>query len=266
MAINFFGNQLNTVRRWLYFSWFNFAVLYRKTFLGPLWIVVGPALFVTFLGLLFSYVNNVEVSFFIPHLSIGLVVWTLISGFIINSTKVFQRNRAQIMQGNMSLLDITIVEVLSTILQFFHQAIILVVVFILFGVSFNFYSLASLAGLALLIANGVWLTMLFGIIGARYRDLPEIVAAIMRIAFLATPIIWMHTESVAADVSGRGKVISAFLNFNPFFHFLELIRAPLLNQPISWISIAVVLTLTFLGSISAYGFHKRFAKVIPLWV
>ena len=262
----FLTGQLKRARRWLYFTWFNFAVRYRKTFLGPLWIIVGPALFISTLGLLFSRVNNAEHALFIPHMAIGLVTWTLISGFVNNSTKAFQRNRAQIMQGNMSLMDITMVEVLSTLLQFAHQLIILVVVFVLFGITLNLYSLMSLIGLMLLIINGVWLTIFFGIVGARYRDLSEIIAAIMRIAFLATPIIWMPGGSGATDVGGRGKVVSAFLNFNPFYHFLDLIRAPLLNQMISPISVVVVLTFTMLGAVLAYAFYKRFAKLIPLWV
>lgn len=263
---NFLSKQNKKLSRWLYFTWFNFAVSYRKTFLGPLWIVVGPALFVTFLGLLFSRVNNTEVSTFIPHMAIGLIVWTLINGFVNNSTKVFQRNRAQILQGNMTLLDITIVEVLSTLLQFSHQLIVILAVFLLFGLSLNPYAFISFLGLLLLIINGLWLTIFFGIIGARYRDLPEIIAAIMRIAFLATPIIWMPGGSGLSDVGGRGAVVSSFLNFNPFYHFMELIRSPLLNQQISLISIGVVLTFTLLGSLLAYTFHKRFAKLIPLWV
>lgn len=260
VSVGFLTSQLTRARRWLYFTWFNFAVLYRKTFLGPLWIIVGPSLFIVTLGLLFSQVNNTAPSLFIPHLAIGLVTWTLISGFVINSSTVFQRNKAQIMQGNMSLVDITMIEVLSTILQFVHQLIIIIVVFAVLGLIPSLYSLVSLLGLALLILNGVWLTVFFGIIGARYRDLPEIIIAIMRIAFLATPIIWMP------GASGRGEVVGAFLNFNPFHHFLELIRAPLLGQSISMLSVLVVLTITLLGSALAYRFYKKFAKLIPLWV
>lgn len=248
-------------RRWLYFAWFNFAVQYRRTILGPVWIIVGPSLFIAVLGLLFSRVSAIDPTVFIPHLAIGLVTWTLISGFVNSSTRVFQRNRAQIMQGNMTLTDITVVEILSTLLQFLHQLVIIVVVFIVLGLSLSLYSLVSLIGLFFIIINGFWLTLFFGIIGARYRDMPEIIAAVMRIAFLATPIIWMPGAE-----GGRGAAISLFLNFNPFYHFLELIRAPLLGKPVELLSICVVVSITVLGSALAYWFHKRFVKLVPLWV
>lgn len=255
-----FWISLSRLSPQLYITWLKFLIHYRRTALGPLWLLVGPALFILFLGTLFSRVGNVDSSIFIPNLTIGLIAWTLIAGFITGSTTVFQRGRAQILQGGMGLTDITMVSVFTTVLTFFHQIILVAIVLVIYGVGVSFYSLVSLVGLALLIANGIWLTIFFGIIGARYRDLFEIMQAIMRIAFLATPIIWMPGEG------GRGGVMGAFLIYNPFYHFLELIRAPLLGNPIAPLSWIVVITITFIGFILANYFYNRFAKNIPLWV
>ena len=245
---------------WLYSSWFKFLIQYRKTLLGPVWLLVGPALFILVLGLLFSQVNAVDADLFIPHLTIGLITWTLISGFVTNSTTVFQRSRPQILQGTMRLSDIVMVDIISTVLQFLHQVVIVFAVFLIYSRSVSLYSFVSLLGLALLIANGIWLTVFFGIIGARFRDLAEIVGAIMRIAFLATPIIWLPGET------SHGLLMSAFLTFNPFYHFLELVRAPLLNAAIAPLSWMVVLTLTVIGFALAIVFYQRFFRQVPLWV
>jgi len=152
------------------------------------------------------------------------------------------------------------VEVFTTFLQFLHQLVIIVAVFVIFGLGIGLYALVSLVGLILLIANGLWLTVVFGIISARYRDLAEIVQAIMRIAFLATPIIWIPGEGA------RGGVMGAFLTFNPFYHFLELIRAPLLGNSIASLSWLVVLFITALGFVLAQLMYDRFARQVPLWV
>lgn len=260
------SERLKWARRLLFYTWFNFAVRYRKTILGPVWILIGPALFVSTLGFLFAYVNKAEQSFFIPYLTTGLITWTLIVGFVTNSTRVFQRNRAIVLQGNMSFMALICTDVMTTILIFAHQVIIIAVVFYIYGIGLSLYSLGSLVGLFLLAVNGLWLTTLLGIVGARYRDIQEITAAVMRIAFLATPIIWLPGGRGVSDIQGRGEVISYFLNYNPFYHFLELVRAPLLNYPINPISYAVVGVITLLGSALAYLFYKRFSKHIPLWV
>lgn len=241
-------------------TWLAFGIRYRKTLIGPAWLLVGPALFIVMLGLLFARIGNTSLAVFIPHLTIGLIVWTLISGFVVHSTTVFQRGRAQILQGGINLTDIVIMEVFSTILLFLHQTILIAAVFVFFGIGVSIYALVSLIGLALLIANGVWITRVFGIIGVRYRDLAEVVQAVMRIAFLATPIIWMP------GAGGRSSVMSVFLIFNPFHHYLELIRAPLLGNPIQPLSWMVVLSITVGGFALAHFFHSRFDRYIPLWV
>ena len=201
-----------------------------------------------------------EANIFVPHLSIGFIVWTLVSGFVMGSTTVFQRSQAQILQGGMSLVDIVVVDVLRTILHFLHQVVILVVVFFVYDLSWSLYSWVSLVGLAILIANGTWLTMLFGIVGARFRDLSEIVIAVMRIAFLATPIIWLPGEG------GSGGVMGAFLKYNPFYHFLEIVRQPLLGNQVALSSWMVVLGFTVLGFLVTALFYHQLKNRIPLWV
>ena len=246
---------------WIYSAWFQFLIRYRRTLLGPIWLLVGPTLFIVTLGFLFSEIGQQPIQDFVPHLTIGLVVWTLISESVTGSTNVFQANRARVLQTGLDLNDIVMVRVVTVVLLFLHQAVLIVAVMVFFGVPVTLYSLVSLVGLTILIINGIWLTHLFGALGARYRDLAEVVNAVMRIAFLATPIIWMP-----ADHEGRGTVMTAFLAFNPFHHYLELIRAPLLGQPIAMVSWIVVLVITTVGIVLAAKFHQRFGRYIPLWV
>ncbi len=252
--------RMRSMLQWLFIAWFQFLIRYRKTMLGPLWLLVGPALFIVFLGRLYGHIGSVTAEAFIPHLTIGLVVWTLISGFVISSTMVFPAAKSQILQGGMGLTGIIFVHVFSIILQFAHQIVLIVIVMVIFKVSLSWYALISLVGLALLIANGIWLSVVFGIIGARYRDLFEVMQAIMRIAFLATPIIW------TADSGGRGSIMGPYLIFNPFYHYLELVRAPLLGKPIAPLSWAVVLSITAIGIVLAWLFKKHFARHVALWV
>jgi len=256
--INFFASK--RMQMWIFISWFNFAIRYRKTILGPAWLLVGPILFIAIIGRLFAQVGGIPEEIFIPHLTIGLVGWALAEGFVMKSTTVFSRAKAQILQGGMSLTDIVMVDVLSTIIYFAHQIVLILAVFLIFRLSVTPYALVSLVGLAFAVANGIWLTIFFGILGARYRDITEVIQAIMRIAFLATPIIWIPGDT------GHGGLMGVFLVFNPFYHFLEIIRAPLMGEPIALLSWVVVISITVIGSLFAALFSHRFSKVVPLWV
>ncbi len=239
---------------------FQFLIKYRRTALGPAWLVVGPALFIGLLGALYSEISGTPSAVFIPHLTIGLITWTLIQGFVTGSTTVFQRARAQIMQGGQTLDDIVMVDVVTTVLTFLHQAVIIFVVLVAYQLVPAWSWLFSLVGLGLVIANGVWVSQLFGILGARYRDLSEVFQAVMRIAFLATPIIWMP------GANGDGGVMGHFLALNPFHHFLAIVRAPILGQPIAPLSWAVTLAITLLGFAAAHLVSARYARLVPLWV
>lgn len=245
---------------WIYATWLSFVVRYRKTLLGPLWLMVGPILFILTIGMLYSRINQADATQFVPHLAIGVIIWTLIVGFVTGSTTIFQRYRSQIIQGELQLMDITMVGVFTTVLQFLHQVIIILIVLIYYKIPINAYTIVSFLGLALLIINGVWLSIVFGIIGARYHDLNEVIQAIMRIAFLATPIVWLPGGA------GYGGVMGKFLMYNPFYHYLELIRAPLLQTSISPLSWYVVLTFTVVGCSLAFLFKAKFSRVLALWV
>ena len=140
---------------------------------------------------------------------------------------------------------------------FCHNAAIFVVVAAVFAIWPDWAGLLALPGLVLLCLNGIWVGLLLGIISARFRDVAPIVASIVRILFFVTPIIWMPEL-----MPGRALV----LDFNPFFHFVEVVRAPLLGQvpgSVSWIA---VLGITLGGWLVTFEFFRRYRRRIAYWV
>lgn len=237
-----------------------FLVRYRRTALGPLWLLVGPSLFIVLLGFLFAEIGAASPSEFIPHLAIGLVLWTLIQGFVTGATTVFQRGRAQIMQSGQRLADVAAIDVTTNVLIFVHQVPIIIVTLLVYDFDASWSALHAIVGLAVIVANGVWTAQVFGILGARYRDLPEVFQALMRIAFLATPIIWMPGEGA------RGGVMGVYLVLNPFYHFIEVVRAPLLGHPVALLTWVVVGLITVIGFSFARFMMRRYGRFVPLWI
>lgn len=237
-----------------------FLIRYRRTALGPLWLLIGPSLFIALLGFLYAEIGAAPPHEFIPHLAVGLVIWTLVQGLVTGSTTVFLRGRAEILQGGQVLDDVVAVDVMTSVLIFLHQIPIIVAVLVVYGIAPTWSALLSLAGLALIVANGVWTAQVFGVLGSRYRDLSEVFQALMRIAFLATPIIWMPGQGE------RGGIMNAFLLFNPFYHFVEIVRAPLLGSPVNAISWAIVIAITVVGLAASRYVMRRFGRFVPVWI
>lgn len=252
-------SSLKAHEYWTYSVWLKFGLTYRKTSLGPLWLVASPAVFVGFLGYLFSKVNGSELSVFVPHLAIGYVTWMFIYGALNSSPTIFTKKRSEILQGQMRLTDLVLSEIFHGLLTYFHQMLVVVAVFIYFAKVPDAYALVSLIGLFFVVLNSIWVYLAAGILGSRFRDLDEIVSAAVRLGFFITPIIWIPQN-------GQGGVLGAFLILNPIYHFLELVRAPLLGNPVAPVSWGVVIFITVFGFLAVELLYRRTSRLVPLWV
>ena len=256
-------NSLKKPNLWGFTTWFRFLIRYRRTAIGPLWIIASPVLFIVFLGALFVGLSQMSTSEFIPHLTIGLVVWTLLGGLFLRSPDIFIRNKSYLMQGKITFTDIVLIDNAELVVHFFHQTILIVAVCWYYDLIHSGYFLISFLGLFILVINGFWLSLVLGILGARFKDIWEIVGALVSIAFLATPIIWMPTAGNA--IGGKGSILERYMTYNPFYHFLEIIRAPLMGNPISDLTWTVVACFTVLGFIIASYMYKKYRHMIVFW-
>lgn len=134
------------------------------------------------------------------------------------------------------------------------------VVFLIFDIGINWVALESFLGLSLLIANGVWASYVFGMLGARYGDLGQILNSIMRIVFLATSIIWMPGDEM------RCGAMDTLLTHNLVYHSVELVRAPLLGESPALLSWSVAIGFTGAGFFAAWFFKRHCARHLPFWL
>lgn len=112
-------------------------------------------------------------------------------------------------------------------------------------------------GLAILVFNGIWVSLLLGLLCARFRDIFQIIISFLQVMFFITPIIWLPDHKPALHL---------FLVLNPFYHFLHIVRAPLLGQMPDLISWMAVIGITILGwGVTLICFHN-YRKRVPYWV
>jgi len=121
------------------------------------------------------------------------------------------------------------------------------------GKSLSWLALISIPGLLLLVVNLTWIALIFGVICARYRDLPQIVGSILQVLFYLTPVMWM--PSLLPQRAGL-----YLLDLNPAYHLLEIVRSPLLGDLPTTMNWAVSVTLALIGwslTLTVYGRYKR---------
>lgn len=243
---------------WGRLGWQDIRRRYRRSTLGPFWITISMGFLVGALAMLYGGLFNVQATNYVPYLTLGFVVWTLVNGLITDGCTAFVSANSIIQQTRLPLSIHVYRVVWRNLIIFFHNAVIFVVVAILFSVWPGWTGLLAIPGMVLLCLNGVWVGMLLGTFTARFRDVPPIVASIVRIAFFVTPIIWMP------ELLPQRAFFS--LHLNPFFHVLEVVRAPLLGEVPSVVSWLVMIGMTLVGVASTFVVYIRYRWRIAYWV
>lgn len=111
----------------------------------------------------------------------------------------------------------------------------------------------ALPGFLLLLLNLTWLSTALGVVCARYRDIPQIIASLMQVVFYLTPIMWL--PNLLPERAGM-----YMLTFNPFFHLIEIVRAPLLGQLPStqnWLAACGLAVFGWTLTLALYGRYRR---------
>ena len=140
------------------------------------------------MGFLYAKLFNQSPETYLPFLSIGLVVWQLISGITTEGCHTFLAAESIIRQVPMPFSVHVYRVVCRNFFVLAHNFVVIPVLMIAFSVPFGWNILLVLPGLFVLAINGVWVGLLLGMVSARYRDIPGIVGSLLQVVFLATPI------------------------------------------------------------------------------
>lgn len=244
-------------RIWGTLGWHDIRQRYRRSVLGPFWFTLSTAIMVVVLGALYATLLKQEISDYLPFLAAGLVVWQFLASAINEGCNAFIGAAGLIKQIRLPLTVHVCRIVWRNFVIMLHSLPILVVLLIYFdrwpGIEFVLIPL----GLLLLLLHGVWFGVALGVLCARFRDIPPIVTNLVQVAFFFTPVMWM--PEILED---RAWVA----NYNPLYHLIEIVRAPLLGRPLHVESWVWALGFLVLGFIFAQYLMRRARNRVPYWL
>ena len=258
VAIRDVLSSLTNWRMWGRLGWQENKRRYRRTTIGPFWTTLSLGVLIGMLGLVWSKLWNPDPRIFLPYLCAGMLVWSLMSSIINEGCSVFIAGEGLIKHFQFPYVLLACSVVWRNVIGFLHNLIILVFVWRYADVPITGNLVWFLPALLLLCINSVWVCILLGICCARYRDLQQVITTIVTVSVFVTPILF-----TAEQMGARGAVI---VDSNILYHFLNLVRSPLLGQaprPLNW---AVVFASTILGWLVTLFVYSRFRRRIPYWL
>jgi lipopolysaccharide transport system permease protein len=246
------------VEVWLTLAWFDILLRYRRSVLGPFWLTLSMGAMIIGMGPLYAALFKVDLNKFFPHLALGLIFWTYFSS-IVNESCTNLISASSYLKNAYFPISLFVWRLTARItIQLFHHIIIFIPIAIWFKIIPQKDSLLIfILSLSIVIVNAHAIGITLGVLCARFRDMIQIISSAMQLIMFMTPIFWLPES-----LPDRAKL----LLLNPFAMTLELLRAPILGNPISNWTWMGVFICTIINLIVAYITYKVTYRKIVYWL
>lgn len=247
---------------WLMSAVVGISNKYRRTMLGPWWTTLTTLLFVFGLSLLRVALGQGDLREAIPYVGLGFIGFFLISNGITSGMNAYISAGQQLSTTRLPYSAYVLRAQASVVLDFLHDAVVIVVIVLLFAIPFSLLWGWSIVAVLLIVLSSIGVGLWLGPLAARFRDVGPFVSALMRLMFFLTPIFWSIDE-----VEATGRAWMAW--WNPLTYQLLAFRDPILGQlhpgapiaPMTMAALIAVFNLVF-GLIVFTRVRAR----IPYWV
>jgi ABC-type polysaccharide/polyol phosphate export permease len=242
-----------------FLGWQDVRLMYRRSVLGQFWITLSMCVTFAAIGGVFGLIFNSPIIEYLPFLGCGLVFFNFLSLILNDGASAFISAEAFLRQLPLSPLIFFMRSIWKTFFVLLHNAIALAILLAVFPQGFSPAVLLVIPGLLLAGSAMAGLALALAMLSTRYRDVPQIIAAVVQVSFYLTPIVWLPSSLPPA-------ARDAILTFNPFYPLLEIMRQPLLNTYPSlhiWAESGVLAAVFLTLGLGSYALKRR---QLPFWV
>ena len=234
---------------WL-FTKRSFIIKYKQTILGPAWLFLSPIMTSLIYAFVFGGIAGMSTDG-IPHILFylsGTAIWTYFSTIVNSNSSTFTANANVFGKVYFPRLTMPVSNVLSAMIQFFIQMILVVVFLLYYGlrgeISPNWIAL-PLVFLVLLHLGimGMGVGIIISSMTTKYRDLSILVGFGVSLWMYATPIVYPLSQL------GDG-LMKTVLMLNPVTTPVEVFRYALFGKgTIDGVYLGISLAFTLLVAV-----------------
>ena len=232
---------------------------FARTTLGSFWLGLSNLFSIAVLAAVYGTVFKVQnFTVYVVYLGLGLVVWNTISGAVSGAPNLFEHNRDHLHNINLHPIFYTLEEwafQLQTFLQSFLM-VLLALSFFQHNLLFNLILCGWLPLLNLFLFL-YWFPMLTCLLGARFRDLYQLVPIVLQLVFLLSPILYEKKNLGAMAWTA---------NINPLYRVLSPIRHSLMVGEVQWGVGFVLLAANALGIWIAIRLLSSERRTLPFLI
>jgi lipopolysaccharide transport system permease protein len=248
-----------TRRVWWFTATARTTARYVRTKLGNLWLGLTNLLTIAVLAIVYGTVFKVEdFRAYAVYLGVGLVLWNSLSGAIGSAPRLFEQSRDSINNINLPPLFYALEEWAFQV-QTFLQSVAMVML----GLSWLQPSLLTnlfvygLPGTINFLLFMFWLPLIICLLGARFKDIYQLVPIVLQLIFLLSPILYRK------ETMGPFQWIAAF---NPLYQAFSPLRESLIHGNLALVPNSILALINVIGIYLSLMLLEKERKMLPFLV
>ncbi|MDF1823026.1 MAG: ABC transporter permease [Verrucomicrobiales bacterium] len=231
---------------------------YERSFLGPFWITLTQAVYIVVIAAVFGTIFRTNAAEFVPFVTSGILIIAWISTSLQESSSALIEKAHKIQDGDRYLLSHVCEVIFRNTLILVHHLVILAGVLVYYKAPTEWSDvLIALGGAVVILINLVGFGMFFALASLRYRDFGPLVASVLKILFIVTPVMWNP------ELLGEKQFL---VEWNPFYHWINLIRDPLMHSSFRPDSLLISLATALFGVLAGYAAFVLSHRKVSLWL
>jgi len=242
---------------WSTLAWYDIVLRYRRSLLGPLWITLSMGLLLLGMGPLYAALFGVPLARFYPHLALGIIFWNFLSSTLNEGCQVFITAAPYLKQGSVPRSVFVWRSLARQLFFLAHHVVLYLPVAIWAGLHWSPQMLLIVPGLLVVIVNLHALSTTLGLLSARFRDVPNIVASSLQLLMFLTPVFWFPEKLPER---------SRFILYNPLAQLLDILRLPLLGGYPAPGTVWFLIYFTSLNVAVAALLYAAWRRQVVYWV
>ena len=233
--------------------------MYRRTILGQFWITLAMLIMVGAIATVFGLLFKTPLDTYLPYLLTGLIFWNLLTGIITDGSNAFNMSAPYIQQHAAPKIIYFMRSLWKQLLLLAHNIVVLPLILPFFLHSYSWGMLLFIPGFIIGFVAVSSFGLVFAFLATRFRDIPQMISAVLLVLFYVTPVIW---DPARLD----NRIVEIVVAINPLASVLQIMRLPLLNvmpDPKDWL-IAGAWAVIF--GLIAWATYKKFHNKLSYWV
>lgn len=230
---------------------------YRRTMLGVSWLVTSFALFILVYILVFGSGSGLSQGQYALYVTIGFGLWSFISGAVGDGCVAYSASSNWILGSSIPYPVFIFQIVYRNWLVFLLTLLVIAVAVLWLKPAWTVSMLWSAPALLVYVVTPVWIAAILAPLCARYRDALHAVQTGMRLLFFATPILWLPNQRAQ---------LALLAHYNPVSYFIDIVRAPLINDVFPYHSWMVVLMINAVGLLAGAAVYSLTRDRVAYWL